>query len=323
MSQTRLRFRIIWYPLVLLILVSFWHRADMLLSALGMNLESVDASRSLLTYPHGVVGSEQILSAVDSDKCVPYPELLVVLSQLEQTDQNTALKIIGRNANCLSPGRQELLVPLQSHLLAAVGRHQENCENLTRFKAKLSMLELAKLSSSHEDWSTVELYLTCIDNLRAVRVWDSPFEVSQLYFQLGKVYESNGQTENALAAYSHAIAWNPVVWATLYIAKARLLWQENERSTAINLLLSGLRVLRARPDVTASVGLWYQLGLYWEDDGQLRLALCAYQHVQKDVGQVAENNFPEQTRTSLANRIHALQATQSPQDCNAMVDMAP
>lgn len=210
------------------------------------------------------------------------------------------LQLLQRFKECLPSDRQLLLAVWTSDAQWALGDYEDVCDIMIALDAPSKLLGLARHSASAGDWRAVEAALDCVQRFDPERAWVSPFIVSPLYNGLGQQYELAGDVDRAMTAYDSAARWYPVVWADPYSRKAKLLWMQGAKSTAIKWLVEGVS---RSTDATATLYLWRELAHYWEQQGDLEDAACAYRNAEQLVDLVPAQNITASDRQELEMQI--------------------
>jgi tetratricopeptide (TPR) repeat protein len=179
-------------------------------------------------------------------------------------------------------------------------------------------VRLAEASYEHRDFDALAAYLICAQSVAEKDAPPSQFILSELYYKLGEHRQAQGDLERAFNAYAEAARLYPVVWAAPYIAMGQLYWDRGEQEQAITLLR---RALASSTDTSATVFLLDILGVYWQDQGQDDMALCAYQRAVTMLDGVPPQNMTFEARQALGERVTKLRSENVVSDafCNSVL----
>lgn len=276
------------------------------LGKIQTNLQSLATLGTLMRKETPDLGISQ---PVLENSCSDYVTTIrtVYTVQYQRLPSQQKLRLLEDLRVCWPPERWPLLAAWTSESQWALGQYDDVCNTLIAMKAPDKLLELAQQSAEAGNWPAVEMSLSCVTRFPADGPWVSPFIVAPLYNRIGQHYEERGDVKQAIAAYDAAARWYPVVWADPYIRKAALLWQQGAEQEVIQWLVDGVS---RSTDVTATFYLWRELGNYWERQGNLEDAICAYGNALHILDQVPPQNASTGTREQLQVQIHRLRATQ-------------
>ncbi|MDW8317199.1 MAG: hypothetical protein RMN53_05020 [Anaerolineae bacterium] len=249
--------------------------------------------------------NRNVLETMAVDSCVEYSTTIALLrtAEFRGLPPEQQLQLLNQMVSCQRPERRSLLTPWVVVTKWNMARHGEVCERLLALNAPHRLVELAQDSLTKGDWESVEAALECVQRFPPDGAWVSPFIVSQLYYSLGQHFEDADEIAKALGAYDAAARWYPVVWSAPYTRKAALLWRSGAQAEAVDWLVDGL--VRST-DVTATFYLWRELGKYWQQQGNLNDAACAYRNAAALANHVPPQNVTPRELDQLRAELSAL-----------------
>lgn len=295
------------YVCLLLAAALFQGRA--LLPALRTNFASTQALQELKASPGQDLDVAAPTDAVAGGGCLAYLELDAQLRKLRRQDPARALRLLQETEICGGAGRRALLIPMEGELLTAVGRYSESCQVLSSINAKPMVLDQAEYAYQHGNWDALAFYVDCVEKLQTQPGRVSAWTLSEHYLRLGGHYQSVGQLDQALEAYTRSYELYPGVYARPIEAKAMILQQQNKQSEAIETLLSGLV---RHPDKVNAYVLMVDLAHAWKAEGKIEEAYCMYEGAQKFIPALPAGMDPEGAQAGLIAAINSLPQAQLP-----------
>lgn len=260
-----------------------------------------------------------IETTIKDGQCVQYLQLLTSARGLAQQNPAQTYLLTEKAQLCQGAQRHTLLIPLESYLLTAQGRHSESCQVLSSINAKSMILDQVEQAYQRQDWEAQAFYLECLQNLEIKPGYISPWLVSDQYARLGHHYELTGQLDKSLAAYTRSADLYPGVYANPITGKARVLRQQGNLTGAIDALIDGLK--RPGGDNVNNFVLLSDLAYLWELNGKPSNAYCTYEGALKLLPSIPAGMDPQHLRANLEAGVRRLpsEAFQNYRDCGKLV----
>lgn len=293
---------------IIIILFSLIGYTGNFFKELGDNLAGI---RHNLGYSRGIVPT--------SLDCLPeeldyYPSLATCIQDAIHNSLDNGHILIDSWGYQLFPERRSLLLILKGMLYWKEENYNASCKMFKEAGNKLEMQTLAQVAFDQGNWVALESYLECIDNPTGEYWSASPSQISVMFHTLGKHFEQMELKQKALWAYRHAIDWYPTVWADPVLAAARILAENGQRDEAENLVLRNFNSAELPWSI---FNLGKQLGIYLEEDGDMRGAYCAYLMAQRAGEDSPIHLVPDSLRRDVNTKLVYLASSYqlSPQDC--------
>lgn len=241
-----------------------------------------------------------------STGCQDYIQAMVWLKE-EVLAPDQLAAAAERWSSCWPDNRKRLLQAQLVGAMASLGQWDDICLELSSVQAVDRLLTMVEQAADDDKWEVVSLLLVCLEQTDWGDAWVSPWRMAILYQRLGQQLEYQQDLQPALDAYQSAANWHPGVWAMPYLQAASVLWRQDRRPEAVNLLAAALG---RSPDNNAAFQLWYQLAEYLALQGKADDSTCAF-HQAANLAAYAPVGFERSQLQSVAE----VADTQTPNDC--------